>query len=268
MAKRAAAKRTNAKPASQPALVTLRGISKTFENGIQALDAVNFEIREGEFLSVLGASGSGKTTLLRVLAGLEQPSTGEIKWRTGTRPRETGFVFQEPALMPWAPVAANVRLPLRLLGVDDESADRRTQDVLKLVGLESFADAYPHELSGGMKMRASLARALIVQPKLLLMDEPFAALDEITRFKLNDELLSLWRNLDCTIVFVTHSIFEAAYLSTRTLVLSPRPGTIADEIRFLPAAQLSDPQYRTSPAYAGRCRKLSAALDRATERQP
>jgi len=267
MARSPTAKRTTAKKHSQATLVTLRGISKTFDNGIQALDGLNFEIREGEFLSLLGASGGGKTTLLRILAGLEQSSAGEIQWRGGVRPRETGFVFQEPALMPWASVAANIRLPLRLLGVDSESAERRAQDVLKLVGLETFADAYPHELSGGMKMRASLARALIVRPKLLLMDEPFASLDEITRYKLNDELLSLWRNLGCTIIFVTHSIYEAAYLSTRTLVLSPRPGKIADEIRFLPAAQLSDQQYRTSPAYAARCRKVSAALDRAMERR-
>jgi NitT/TauT family transport system ATP-binding protein len=169
--------------------------------------------------------------------------------------------------MPWASVEANVRLPLRLLGFDDETAGHRARDVLRQVGLDGFTDAHPHELSGGMKMRASLARAIIVRPKLLFMDEPFASLDEITRFKLNDELLSLWRNLGCTIVFVTHSIYEAAYLSTRTLVLSPRPGTIADEICFLPATQLSDPQYRTSPAYVARCRKLSTALTRAMERR-
>ncbi len=265
MTKRPAAKRTGAKGASQGSLVTLRRISKTFDNGIQALDDIDFEIREGEFLSLLGASGSGKTTLLRILAGLESPTGGQVQWRGGARPHETGFVFQEPALMPWAPVAANVRLPLRLLGVNNESAERRTREVLNLVGLESFAEAFPHELSGGMKMRASLARALILRPKLLLMDEPFAALDEITRFKLNDELLALWRRLNCTVVFVTHSVFEAAYLSTRTLVLSPRPGTIADEVRFLPATQLSDPQYRTSPAYTARCRKLSTALNRAME---
>ena len=167
--------------------------------------------------------------------------------------------------MPWASVAANIRLPLQLLGGSSGEIDRRAQEVLELVGLGAFADAFPHELSGGMKMRASLARALIVRPKLLLMDEPFGALDEITRFKLNDELLSLWRQLNCTVVFVTHSIYEAAYLSTRTLVLSPRPGTVADEIRFLPANQLSDPHYRTSPAYAARCRKVSTALNRAME---
>jgi NitT/TauT family transport system ATP-binding protein len=268
MAKRATAKQTPAKKTSQASLVAARGISKVFENGVQALDRISFEIRDGEFLSLLGASGCGKTTLLRILAGLESPSSGQVAWHGGARPRDTGFVFQDPALMPWASIAANVRLPLRLLGVDDETAGQRARDVLRQVGLDSFAGAYPHELSGGMKMRASLARAIIVRPKLLFMDEPFASLDEITRFKLNDELLSLWRNLGCTIVFVTHSIYEAAYLSTRTLVLSPRPGTIADEIRFLPATQLSDPQYRTSPAYVARCRKLSTALTRAMEMRP
>lgn len=267
MAKRATAARGPAKQRSPAILVALNGIAKTFDNGIQALDRLDCEIREGEFLSVLGASGSGKTTFLRLLAGLERPSAGQIRWRNGARPRETGYVFQEPALMPWAPVAANIRLPLRLFGAGGKDAARRVNEALKLVGLESFTDAYPHELSGGMRMRASLARALVVRPKLLLMDEPFAALDEITRFSLNDELLSLWRRFNCTVVFVTHSIYEAAYLSTRTLVLSPRPGTVADEVRFLPAAQLSDPQYRTSPAYAARCRKLSSALDRAMERR-
>jgi NitT/TauT family transport system ATP-binding protein len=244
-------------------LAELRNIGKTFDSGITALHDVSFSIRRGEFLSLLGASGCGKTSLLRIVAGLLTPDKGSVKWTGGNRPRETGFVFQEPALMPWASVGANVRLPLRLLGLDNHAADRRTRDALAQVGLEKFADSYPHELSGGMKMRASLARALIVQPKLLLMDEPFAALDEISRFKLNDELLALWQSLGCTIVFVTHSVFEAAYLSTRTLVMSPRPGTIADEIRFLPDTGRSDPQYRTSAAFAARARKLSEALERA-----
>jgi NitT/TauT family transport system ATP-binding protein len=166
-------------------------------------------------------------------------------------------------LMPWASVGANIRLPLRLLGIDDRSAALRMRETLASVGLEKFADSYPHELSGGMKMRASLARALIVKPKLLLMDEPFAALDEISRFKLNDELLALWQKLGCTVVFVTHSVFEAAYLSTRTLVMSPRPGTIAEEVRFLPATERFEPRYRTSAAFAARARKLSEALERA-----
>lgn len=251
------------KGAENAPLAELRNIGKTFESGVTALRGVSFSIRRSEFLSLLGASGCGKTSLLRMVAGLLTPDTGTVSWHDGQRPRETGFVFQEPALMPWASVHANVRLPLRLLGIDARSADRRTEETLEQVGLENFADNYPHELSGGMKMRAALARALIVKPKLLLMDEPFAALDEISRFKLNDELLALWEKLGCTVVFVTHSVFEAAYLSTRTLVMSPRPGSIAEEVRFLPATGRFDRQYRTSPAFAARARKLSEALERA-----
>lgn len=244
-------------------LAELRGISKTFDSGVMALREVSFSIRRGEFLSLLGASGCGKTSLLRIVAGLLAKDAGTVSWKQGSRPRETGFVFQEPALMPWANVGANIRLPLRLLGIDERTAAIKTREALAAVGLEKFSDAYPHELSGGMKMRAALARALIVKPKLLLMDEPFAALDEISRFKLNDELLALWQQLGCTVVFVTHSVFEAAYLSTRTLVMSPRPGTIMEEIRFLPATERFDPQYRTSAAFAARARKLSEALERA-----
>jgi len=253
-----APKRTESMP-----LADVRNIGKTFDSGITALHSVSFSIRRGEFLSLLGASGCGKTSLLRIIAGLLAPDTGNVSWKQGTRPRETGFVFQEPALMPWASVGANIRLPLRLLGIDDRTAALRTREALAAVGLKRFAEAYPHELSGGMKMRASLARALIVKPKLLLMDEPFAALDEISRFKLNDELLALWQNLGCTVVFVTHSVFEAAYLSTRTLVMSPRPGTIAEEIGFLPDVSQFDRQYRTSASFTARVRKLSEALERA-----
>lgn len=244
-------------------LAELRDIGKTFDSGVTALRDVSFTIRRGEFLSLLGASGCGKTSLLRIIAGLLSPDTGGITWKEARRPRETGFVFQEPALMPWATVAANTRLPLRLLGADARNAELRTREALASVGLEKFADSYPHELSGGMKMRASLARALIMKPKLLLMDEPFAPLDELSRFRLNDELLALWQKLACTVVFVTHSVFEAAYLSTRTLVLSQRPGTIAEEISFLPATERFDPQYRTSASFAARARKLSEALERA-----
>jgi NitT/TauT family transport system ATP-binding protein len=244
-------------------LADVRGVSKTFESGVTALRDISFAIRPGEFLSLLGASGCGKTSLLRIIAGLLSPDAGRVSWKQGRRPRETGFVFQEPALMPWADVRTNVRLPLRLIGVEGRDAGQRAEEALAAVGLRDFADAYPHELSGGMKMRVSLARALIVKPKLLLMDEPFAALDEISRFRLNDELLALWQSIGCTIVFVTHSVFEAAYLSSRTLIMSPRPGTIAEEIAFLPATGRFDPQYRTSAGFTARVRKLSEALERA-----
>jgi NitT/TauT family transport system ATP-binding protein len=262
-AKRAASARRKPKQHRAQTLATLRGVEKTYQNGVAALRGVSFAIRQGEFLSILGASGCGKTSLLRILAGLLAPDRGSLVWHGGARPRETGFVFQEPALMPWATVSANVRLPLRLLGVDERNTALRARKALADVGLEKFADSYPHELSGGMKMRASLARALVVKPKLLLMDEPFAALDEISRFKLNEELLALWQQEDCTVVFVTHSVFEAAYLSSRTLVMSKRPGTIAEQIRFLPAAGRFAPDYRASPAFAARVRKLSEALERA-----
>ncbi len=243
-------------------LAQLSGIAKTFGNGVTALDDVSFSITRGEFLSLLGASGCGKTSLLRIIAGLLPPDRGNLNWTEGSRPRQTGFVFQEPALMPWADVAANIRLPLRLLDIGKEEAAARTQAVLAQVGLQQFAHAFPHELSGGMKMRAALARALIVKPALLLMDEPFAALDEISRFKLNDELLALWRQARCTVIFVTHSVYEAAYLATRTLILSPRPGRIAEEITLSPPDR-NDPHYRTSAAFAARARTLSEALERA-----
>lgn len=243
-------------------LAQLTSIAKTFDNGVTALDKISFSIARGEFLSLLGASGCGKTSLLRIIAGLLAPDRGTISWSEGRRPRRTGFVFQEPGLMPWTDVAANVRLPMRLLDVGNEDAAARTEAALEQVGLKSFAHAFPHELSGGMKMRAALARALVVQPELLLMDEPFAALDEISRFALNDELLALWRQANCTVVFVTHSVYEAAYLSTRTLVLSPRPGRIAEEIAF-PPPDRTDPHYRTSAAFAARARALAEALERA-----
>lgn len=256
-------KQSAPKSARSSSLVHIRGVGKTFDNGVTALKNVSFSIRDGEFLSVLGASGCGKTSLLRIIAGLLTPDTGTVSWTSGERPRETGFVFQEAALMPWTSVKENVRLPLRLLDIDSSESERRVEAAVATVGLEKFAFAYPHELSGGMKMRASLARALVVKPKLLLMDEPFAALDEISRFKMNDELLAIWQEIGCTIVFVTHSVFEAAYLSTRTLVMSQRPGSISEEIGFLPATGRNDPLYRSSASFSARTRKLSEALERA-----
>lgn len=257
---------TNASPiaanADSATLAQLTGISKTFENGVTAVENIGFSIGRGEFLSLLGASGCGKTSLLRIIAGLLAPDRGDIRWSEGSRPRQTGFVFQEAALMPWADVAANIRLPLRLLDVGKEEAQARTEALLTQVGLRQFAHAFPHELSGGMRMRAALARALVVKPTLLLMDEPFAALDEISRFKLNDELLALWQQANCTVVFVTHSVYEAAYLSTRTLILSPRPGRITEEITLSPADR-SAPHYRTSAGFVARARTLSEALERA-----
>src|SRR5215204_1138921 len=206
-----------------PAIVSLRGVSKIFPNGVVALRDAAFDIGEREFVSLLGPSGCGKSTALRIIAGLTEPSTGEVTWRDRAAQGasgEIGFVFQEPTLMPWASVASNVHLPLKLAGVDRTSSMPRIRESLTRVGLEAFENAFPRELSGGMKMRVSIARALVTTPKLLLMDEPFAALDEITRFKLNDDLLSLWESLGKTIVFVTHSVFESVYLSNRVVVMT------------------------------------------------
>ena len=220
-----------------PSVVALRGVGKTFGNGVRALDGIDLDIRDREFVSLLGPSGCGKSTALRIIAGLTDPTSGLVIWRdrdvTGHNPAgEIGFVFQDPTLMPWATAHDNVRLPLDLARVPRDEADRRARDALERVGLAGFETAYPRTLSGGMRMRVSLARALVARPKLLLMDEPFAALDEMTRQDLNDDLLRLWRDEGLTVVFVTHSVTESTYLSTRTVVMTPRPGRVASDIAF------------------------------------
>jgi NitT/TauT family transport system ATP-binding protein len=249
-------------PDSASTLVSLDHTAKVFANGVIALSDFSLDIREGEFVSLLGPSGCGKSTALRLIAGLMQPSQGQVI-RPGsvgaTHHGEIGFVFQEPTLMPWANVADNVWLPLRLRGASKHEARERIAESLSLVGLEAFAKSYPRELSGGMKMRVSIARALTMKPRLLLMDEPFAALDEITRFRLNDDLLRLQGELRCTIVFVTHSVFESAYLSSRIAVMSPRPGRVAAEITGeAPGPRPQD--FRTSLRYAELCRQVSGIL--------
>jgi NitT/TauT family transport system ATP-binding protein len=252
-------------PANGP-VVTLACVAKRFANGTLALDGFDIAVRGGEFVSLLGPSGCGKSTVLRLIAGLVEPSAGAIAWnaaRRGTRGgRGVGFVFQEPTLMPWATALRNVTLPLELLGVDRAAAPKRAAEAIERVGLAAFRDAYPRELSGGMRMRVSIARALVTDPPLLLMDEPFAALDEIARFKLNDDLLALWRAGGHTIVFVTHSVFEAVYLSSRIVVMSARPGRVAAEIA-IDAPYPRDENFRTSAEYAGFCRIASQALSRA-----
>jgi NitT/TauT family transport system ATP-binding protein len=239
---------------SQP-VVSLRGVGKTFDSGTEALAGLGLGVRSGEFVSLLGPSGCGKSTALRIVAGLSSPSAGTVAWPQGER--RIGFVFQEPTLMPWATVAENVALPLRLAHAS--KADIAVRENLARVGLADFGNAYPRELSGGMKMRASIARALVTEPDLLLMDEPFAALDEITRFRLNNDLLALWQSLGRTVVFVTHSVFESVYLSQRILVMSPRPGRVVAEIA-IPATYPRDEQFRTSAEYAGYCRQVAQAL--------
>ena len=240
-------------------IVSLCGVGKTFESGTVALDGFDLAVSDGEFVSLLGPSGCGKSTALRIIAGLSAPSVGAVEGPAG----KIGFVFQEPTLMPWADVEANVRLPLRLNAADDAQAQAAVQQGLDRVGLADFAQSYPRELSGGMKMRASIARALVTEPQLLLMDEPFAALDEITRFKLNNDLLTLWQALRRTVIFVTHSVFESVYLSQRIVVMTPRPGRVFADIA-IPAPYPRDERFRTSAEYAGYCRTVSEALGRAT----
>jgi NitT/TauT family transport system ATP-binding protein len=252
---------------ADPPVVTLNGIAKHYADGTLALDEFDLAIRSGEFLSLLGPSGCGKSTALRLIAGLGEPTRGRISWngdKPGARRNglDIGFVFQEPTLMPWATVSKNVALPLALRGIDAAAASRRVSEALEQVGLSEFRDAYPRQLSGGMKMRVSIARALVTDPPLLLMDEPFAALDEITRFKLNNDLLRLWREVGHTVIFVTHSVFESVYLSNRIVVMSPRPGRVFAEVA-VEAPYPRDEGFRTSAEYLDYCRTTSQALSRA-----
>ena len=243
-------------------LVGVRGVSKVFANGVEALANVSLEVQAGEFLSVLGPSGCGKSTLLRLIAGLAEPTTGTIDWSDDSGRADLGFVFQEPTLMPWATALANVALPLKLRGMAKSEREARAAEALDNVGLKGFERVWPRELSGGMKMRVSLARALVVQPRLLLMDEPFAALDEITRHRLNDDLLELWQASGVTIVFVTHSVFESVFLSQRIVVMSARPGRVSAELAVTTPYPRSQ-AFRTSAEYAAWCRQASSRLGEA-----
>jgi NitT/TauT family transport system ATP-binding protein len=238
-------------------LVGVRGVSKVFANGVQALANVSLDVQPGEFLSVVGPSGCGKSTLLRLIAGLIQPSAGTIDWPAGRA--DLGFVFQEPTLMPWATALANVALPLKLHGVARSEREARSAKSLGQVGLKGFERAWPRELSGGMKMRVSIARALVTEPRLLLMDEPFAALDEITRHRLNADLLDLWQRTGVTIVFVTHSVFESVFLSQRIAVMAARPGRVLSELSIA-ASYPRSTAFRTSAEYAAYSRAASARL--------
>jgi NitT/TauT family transport system ATP-binding protein len=242
--------------------VSLREVTKVYDNGVMALGPFDLAVRKGEFISLLGPSGCGKSTALRIMAGLAAPSAGRVQvaHHDGALPGQSiGFVFQEPTLMPWTSVRENVRLPLKLARVPAAESGQRVMEALMRVGLAEFVDSFPRELSGGMKMRVSLARALVTDPDILLMDEPFAALDEITRFRLNNDLLALWRNLKKTVVFVTHSVFESVYLSQRVIVMTQRPGRISAEIA-IDAPEPRNEEFRTSAAYGEYCRNVSAAL--------
>ena len=214
-------------------VVSLEGVSKTFPKGnVTALEGIDLELQSGEFVSLIGPSGCGKSTLLRVVGDLVEPTRGEVavNGKSARRAREDGdygFVFQAAVHFDWRTGAKNISLPLEMLGWDRERRRARVQEMLDLVDLSAFADHHPWQLSGGMQQRVAIARALAFEPALLLMDEPFGALDEMTRERMNLELLSLWEKTGNTVIFVTHSISEAVFLSTRVVVMSPRPGRIA-----------------------------------------
>jgi len=249
--------------------IEVRGVDKTYPNGTHALQPVDLRVEEGDFVTLLGPSGCGKSTLLKMVAGLLTGDAGQILvWGQPMTPdarlaRRLAFVFQAPTLMPWADVQTNVRLPLDLEGVPRAQADPRVTEALALVGLDKFAHALPSALSGGMQMRVSIARALVEDPDLLLMDEPFGALDEITRHNLDGELLELWRKKKLTVVFVTHSIHEAVFLSTRVVMMAARPGRIVDEVRIdepYPRSQ----DFMVSPQFSQYARRLQDSLRQAS----
>ncbi|WP_062468636.1 ABC transporter ATP-binding protein [Variovorax boronicumulans] len=258
-------------PPTTPAVPAVEVLSaeKTYANGTQALLPVDLSIAEGEFVTLLGPSGCGKSTLLKMVAGMLEPSDGRLLvWRKPVAqlhdcPHKLSFVFQSPTLMPWASVQTNVRLPLDLAGVPRKEADARVTESLALVGLEKFASALPRALSGGMQMRVSIARGLVTQPDLLLMDEPFGALDEITRHKLDADLLELWRKKKLTVIFVTHSIHEAVFLSSRVVMMAARPGRVVEQFQIdEPYPRQAD--FMVTPAFARHAKQLQDSLLRAS----
>ncbi len=241
-------------------ILQCRAVKKRFSSGTLALAGVDLDVAEGEFLSLLGPSGCGKSTMLQLISGLSRPSEGTIQWAS---PRPSlAFVFQEATLMPWATALANAALPAEIGGVARRTARAAAEEALARVGLAGFEDAYPRELSGGMRMRVSIARALVMKPRILLMDEPFAALDEITRFRLNNDLLALWREEGFTVLFVTHSVFESVFLSQRVAVMAARPGRIIADLA-VDADYPRTASFRTSAEYVDICRMVSAALEEA-----
>ncbi len=244
-------------------LLELRSVEKRYDNGTLALERVDLSVGQHEFVSLLGPSGCGKSTALKMIAGLSPVTAGSIDWAgTGDHAKDISFVFQEPTLMPWTKVFENVWLPLRLKGVSRAQAKPQIDAVLDKVGLSQFAHVYPRELSGGMKMRVSIARAMVTEPRLLLMDEPFAALDEMTRFKLNNDTLALWQAQQFTTFFVTHSVYESVYLSNRIIVMAARPGRIIADIAVDEPYPRVD-AFRNTPRYAELCVQVSQALQKA-----
>jgi len=251
-------------------VVRMVDVAKTFDNRLEALKDISLSVQPGEFITLLGPSGCGKSTILRLLAGLTSASHGHIEWgdnvrrREGTARPDLAFVFQDATLMPWRTVERNVAIPLVLGGLPKPEINARVHQAIEAVGLEGFERTYPRQLSGGMKMRVSIARALVTRPTVLLMDEPFAALDEITRQKLNKDLVDLWRRERLTILFVTHNVYEAVYLSSRILVMTPRPGTFHSDTR-LDANVDRDDDFRASSTYIRNCEQVSRRLKAAMQ---
>ena len=243
--------------------VSVRDVRRVFENGVVALDGLNLDVSPGQFVALLGPSGCGKSTLLRLIAGLDRPQGGNIvvEGSSGGPRSRIAYVFQDAHLLPWRNVLQNVALPLELLHVDPLARREASHRAIGEVGLGDAADRYPNQLSGGMRMRVSLARAMVTGPRLLLLDEPFAALDEITRQKLDEQLRALWASTGMTIVFVTHSTSEAVFLAQRAIVLSARPGRIVEDHRIdLPDRR--SPVLRGTPEFAAQTRVLYDALQR------
>jgi NitT/TauT family transport system ATP-binding protein len=242
-------------PAAAAPALSFEGVSMVFPDGTHALDRTTFSVSKGEFVTVVGPSGCGKSTLLRIASGLNTPTTGSVSVDRG----DLGYVFQDATLLQWRNVRKNVELLAELAGVDPAERRRRADENIALVGLSGFEDKYPKQLSGGMKMRASLARSLVMDPHVFLFDEPFGALDEITRERLNDELLGLFQRKGFASLFITHSISEAAFLSTRVLVMSSRPGRIIGDFE-IPFPYPRSPELRFEPEFARISGEISHAL--------
>jgi NitT/TauT family transport system ATP-binding protein len=245
----------SALPTPAAPLLTFTDVTKTFRDGTVALEGVDFQVAGGDFVSVVGPSGCGKSTLLRIASGLSEPTKGSVLVQTG----KIGYVFQDPTLLPWRTVQANVELLSELRGLPRDERRRRAQDAIKLVGLTEFAGHRPRALSGGMRMRVSLARSLTMEPELFLFDEPFGALDEITRERLNDELLQLYLTQRFTALFVTHSVMEAVFMSTRVLVMSDRPGRVLHDFA-VPFDYPRSPRLRFDERFARLAGQVSAVL--------
>lgn len=243
-------------------MLTLSQVGKTYANGTVALQDFNLTVTPGTITSLVGPSGCGKSTVLRLVAGLGDTTSGRLTWQASRNRHRLSYVFQEAALMPWATVIDNIRLPLKLANVSKRDALKAASEAIAQVGLQGFEHAYPRELSGGMKMRVSIARALVNRPDILLMDEPFGALDEMTRSKLNQELLTLQHQQTLTILFVTHSIYEAVYLGHRVVVMAAQPGRVVSTVP-IESVHPRGVDYRTSAQYNRYCQQVSHCLAQA-----